>query len=253
MKLVWIVLLLLLTLATFLGYYYKKLTSHRVTGNLIPSGKSQLVVFDFDGTLADSYEELIKSYNSIAPEYGTQKIDDEYAQELKDQSPQEILAHLGINRIKLPFLARKLNRVFAEKIDTIKPFNGITTALQKLSKDYHIGILTSNSRENVEHFLSKHNLKEYIQFIVSDVGAFGKTKALQHMIELSRQTPDKSIYIGDELRDGRAAQNVGIPFGAVTYGVNSSRILKTVNSVFMINSPDQLEPQLNNYWQSLDR
>jgi len=254
MKLLRMVLLVLIVLGAALGYYYyKRLTSHRITGSFIPMRKTHMVVFDFDGTLADSYEELVKSYNSIAPDYGTQKIDSKYAQELKDQSPHEILNHLGISRFKLPFLARSLKRVFSEKIALIKPFSGIAEALKALSNDYHIGILTSNSRENVEHFLSNHNLEESIQFIISDVGAFGKTKALQHMIDLSGQAPNKSIYIGDELRDGIAAKNVGIPFGAVTYGINSPRILRTADPVFMIDSPNQLNPQLKNYWQSLDR
>ena len=151
-----------------------------------------------------------------------------------------MLKKLGVSQWQLPFVHRALKKESARHMDTVKPFPGIEQVLRTLSKTYHLGLVTSNSQANVRTFLKRYNLEDAISFIITDVGAFAKPKALTHIIR-NASIPTKHImYIGDEIRDGQAAQQVGIPFGAVTYGFNSEKALKQVKADAVFSSPDDI-------------
>ncbi len=229
-------------------YFARKLTSFRLTGSPVTGKK--LIIFDFDGTLADSFELLVTSYNKIALKYGVNLIDDHDKKAMRDQGPKEVLKKLGVSKIQLPFIVRHLRKEMMEHINDVHPFEGIKEMLFSLGKNYHLGIMTTNSVTNVTHFLAAHELEDTIKFIMSDIGPFGKTKVLKTLISNYKVSPENILYIGDELRDGTAAQQAGVLFGAVTYGFNSEKALRKIEPAFIVHSTKDIVTATENLFNN---
>ena len=66
------------------GYSYYKMTSYRISGTITPPHNQRIIVFDFDGTIADTFELLVTTYNTIAPRYKVNLIDEHSKQTLRD-------------------------------------------------------------------------------------------------------------------------------------------------------------------------
>ena len=66
----------------------------------------KLALFDFDGTLADSFPWFTTVVNDAADKYGFRRIARHEFDTLRGKSAREMIAHLGVRRWKLPFIAR---------------------------------------------------------------------------------------------------------------------------------------------------
>ena len=103
-----------------------------------------------------------------------------------------------------------------------------------------MGIITSNSKKNVEKFLKKHNLNDIFDFIDSSTRILGKSYQIKSIIKKHRLDKDSVLYIGDETRDIEATKKVGIKVAAVTWGFNSSERLSQFSPDYLIDEPEQL-------------
>ena len=104
---------------------------------------------------------------------------------------------------------------------------------------YKLGILTSNSEENVSKFLKKNNL-DLFDFIHSESSILGKSKAMHDLLKKHGIRPEEAIYVGDEIRDIEAARKTNIEIIPVCWGYNSKQILEKQNPDFLIDEPRQL-------------
>lgn len=185
------------------------------------------IVFDFDGTIADSIDLGFRIFNRIAPEYNVQQIDEEIKKEIVTKRPQEILKKYGISHLKVITLLLRLRKEFTKHIDEISLVVGMEQALRDIKNTgLRIGILTSNSVVNVRKVLDKYRLLPIIDFIYSGKSLFGKDKVIHSMLKKEAISPDNVIYVGDETRDVEASKRAGIPVVAAPWGFNSRRALE---------------------------
>nr|MCR5762742.1 HAD hydrolase-like protein [Treponema sp.] len=103
------------------------------------------IVFDFDGTLADTLSLGINILNSYSSKFGYNKIS---LEQNKNVSAHELISMAGIKLWKLPFLVRRMRKDLNENIFQIQIFNGIPDLLESLkSSGFKMGILSSNSKK----------------------------------------------------------------------------------------------------------
>jgi len=200
-----------------------------------------MLIFDFDGTIADSLPVLLSCFNEHATYYGYKKIGDEsYADQLRSKDGQEILKELGVSYLKLPFVVRAVRKSMSAKMAMLKPFPAITDVLRELHQQgVSLGIVTSNAQANVEQFLQMHNL-DFFEFVHGESSIFGKKKVLKNLLTKNRCDASSTIYIGDETRDIQAAQANAIRCAAVTWGFNTVDRLKQEKPDFLIRRPEEL-------------
>ncbi len=197
----------------------------------------QYIYFDFDGTLADSLLLGVEIANQLAPKFGFKSVDMSKMDYYRTLSAQELLKEFKVSFIKLPIVAPAFKFEFNKRIDRLKPFDGIEQMLIDLTKSYKLGILTSNSEENVNKFLKRYQLGEYISEVRSELQVFGKHKSLKKII--SRLNVDKKdfLYVGDETRDIEATKKIKISSIAVTWGINSENVLKKYEPTYIAHYP----------------
>jgi phosphoglycolate phosphatase len=209
---------------------------------------TKVIIFDFDGTLADTIDILLSITNRLSAEFGFKSATKEELAQLSNLNSWQILQYSGISIFKFPLLIRRLKAELHSEVPHIQLFPGIKEVLLELKKrGFQLGIITSNSRENVWTSLEKNGLQGIFTFIYSG-STFGKHKVINKWLRTENINPEQVVYVGDEIRDIDAAKKTGIKVIAVGWGFNSQEALAAQNPNFLIERPQELI-EIMNSWQ----
>jgi phosphoglycolate phosphatase len=152
-----------------------------------------------------------------------------------------VLRHLGISIFKLPIVARKIRFEMNKEIVNLKTIVNLKDTLEQLKENGCIlGILTTNSRENVIKFLKKNDL-ELFDFVYSGRAVFGKSRLLKKLMKEKTIPHPDPIYVGDEIRDVEAAKKAGIKVISVSWGYNTKTALLKYHPDHIVEKPEDLK------------
>ena len=200
--------------------------------------KYQTLVFDFDGTIADTLGETRRIFNELAPQYGIRQVEEQELEALRHLSLKQLLSHLAIPKRRLPALISRGTGMMRANITRLQLIEGMGEVIVEMRRHVEsFGILTSNAPANVDLFLRTHGLREAFDFISSTSKLTGKSKHLKAIRKTFSLRPEAMLYIGDELRDVKASQKAGIPIAAVTWGFNSPESLAAERPDHLFHQP----------------
>jgi phosphoglycolate phosphatase len=186
----------------------------------------QLFIFDFDGTLADSAEWMIRTLNDVAGQFGMRQVSDAEIEMLRGRSNTEIVRYLGVPMWKLPGIATEMRRRIARDLDQIKLFKGVDELLRSLDEaNVRLAIVSSNSEANVRQILGPANASRIDAFECS-ASMFGKAHKLRAVMKRLQIDARATLCVGDETRDIEAAREVRAASGAVLWGYATAEILQ---------------------------
>ena len=207
--------------------------------------KYRSLVFDFDGTIADTLGETRKIFNELAPDYGIREVAEHEIAGLRHLSLKQILSELKIPKRKVPSIIARGTGMMRANIDRLQLIDGMREALIEMRKHVDsLGILTSNSTANVDVFLRNHGLREQFEFLSSTSKLTGKARHLRAIRKTFSLQHEELLYIGDELRDVKAAQKAKIPHVAVSWGFNSRESLEKANPTYLFDHPEDFRKLL---------
>jgi len=196
------------------------------------------VIFDFDGTLVDSFALAFRLTNEFARRYGFKQVSEEDIPFCKELPLRDFIKHLEVPMHKLPVIIAKARAEMRKEITSIKLFKGMGAALEKLKKaGLQLGIVTSNSRVNVRECLSFNGVLGHFDFIHSASNLFGKHRILRHLLKKQHLSAENVIYVGDEARDIEASKKCRVPVVAVGWGFQSLKRLRSMNPDFLASNP----------------
>jgi phosphoglycolate phosphatase len=199
-----------------------------------------ILIFDFDGTIADTFSYYLSCLNILADKFNFKKIPSEDIAAFRDMGSREIINSLHIPAIRVPLIVWEARKLLKKGIRQILPVQGMKQALVALQAlDVTLGIITSNSVRNVETFL-KLNEIEVFDFTFSSLRLWEKAKTLKKLLALKDLNPNRVYYIGDETRDIEAAHKAEVKSVAVTWGYNSQRVLSLLNPDYIVTDPKML-------------
>lgn len=201
----------------------------------------KVILFDFDGTIADTLDALVNITNRLAVEFGFKPLTPEELPLVKTLTARQLIKKSGISIFKIPPLLQRVKLDLRQDIQTLSPIIGIKEAIEELKNDGNIlGVLTTNSEENVRLFLSQHKMDNLFSYLYSETTIFGKNKVIQKFLSQYNLTAEQVIYVGDEARDIECSKKAHIKVIAVSWGFNSSEALAKHNPDFLIHHPHQL-------------
>lgn len=187
--------------------------------------KYRLVLFDFDGTLADSFPWFLKTVNQIADKHRFRKIASHEIDMLRTYSSRELMAHLEMPLWKLPAVTGDMRRLMKENAAQIPLFDGIDRLLQGLANSgVDAAVVTSNSEENVRAVLGERNAS-LVRHFECGASMFGKKAKFRKLLAATGIAPHQVLCVGDEIRDGQAAQAAGLDFAGVSWGYTKPEAL----------------------------
>lgn len=198
------------------------------------------IIFDFDGTLVKSRTLAVDLFNKLSDKYGYTKIEYDEVEEMSKLSIMERVHKLNVPILKFPMLVKEMKQLYKNYIIELDLVDGISDLLYGLkSKGYQLGILSSNTEENINHFLNTNHIQVFDYVYVAS-NLFGKDKAIKNLINHYQLPKEQVLYIGDELRDSEACHKINIPFIGVSWGYDSEELLSKGNSKIIVHDPHEV-------------
>jgi phosphoglycolate phosphatase len=203
----------------------------------------RLIVWDFDGTLADTMALALATYNELAARHGFLRVDDPAA--IRGLSTRAFLRKFRISLFRLPRLVREYHAVTKSRMDTIRLFDGLPDILARLkAAGVRQGVLSSNSATNIGTCLRANRVEDVFDFVVGNPRLFGKSRTIRRLLSTHRVEPAQFLYIGDEVRDIEAAKKAGVDVAAVTWGFHAIEQLTREAPTYLWSSPGEIVPTL---------
>ena len=217
--------------------------------------KITAVIFDLDGTLLNTLEDLTNSTN-----YALKYFD--YPQ----RTIEEVRNFVGNGVAKLIERAipnGKNNENFDKCLEIFKenyaknmnnktaPYSGIIELLQNLkSKNYKIAVVSNKFDAAVKELCKKY-FPNLIDIAAGENEKLGIKKkpapdTVNQVLEIFKIPNTQAIYIGDSEVDIMTAQNAQMPCISVTWGFKDKDFLLKNNAKIIINSPDEIISILEN-------
>jgi len=198
------------------------------------------IIFDFDGTLADSTAVFASAWNTIAQKYKFKGIELKEIESLKKLSIAERSKLFDFPMYKLPMILPQFYRLYRQSLNDVHLYDGIKEVLMEIdNKGYKILIISSNSQENILEFLKMNNI-HCVSNVLSSTRIFGKDKVIKKFLKDSGITPSEVFYIGDEQRDIVACKKVGVPIIWVSWGYDAIEVVQQEEPEYKVNTPQEI-------------
>lgn len=182
------------------------------------------IIFDFDGTIADSLDLAIHFGNTNQARFAKKTISKEIFRSL---SMREALKHIGLPFWRLPQFVLELKRYLGEHLPSVQVFPGLVELIRTLAAEGHeLYVMSSNSSANIANVLRKNEIFDLFRSVYSDSSIFGKHRVLSKLFSKHALKKEHAVYVGDEVRDVEACHKFGIEMIAVSWGWNSRERLK---------------------------
>jgi len=186
----------------------------------------RLVIFDFDGTLADSFPFFMGAFNEMAQKHGFKTLDAEEVPRYRHYTARQLMKHVGMPMWKLPAVAKSFITLMNQKAAGIPVFDGVRETLKNLNeRGVVLAVVTSNSAENVQQILGPETMT-LIRYMECGMSMFGKQASLKQVLKQSGIPVEEAIYIGDQVSDLEGARKAKLAFGAVSWGYGTLESLQ---------------------------
>lgn len=151
--------------------------------------KYQLVIFDLDGTLLDSFPWFLGIVNTVAEKHRFRRIETDQVEALRGKDTREIIKILEVPVWKIPAIARDMRRLKAAHLDDIALFPGVDAMLRALkARGVMLAMVSSDNERNVRRALGPTNAV-LIDHYACGASLFGKAAKFRQVVKASGISP----------------------------------------------------------------
>ncbi len=197
------------------------------------------VLFDLDGTLADSLEIGLQAMNRIRFLFGYKKLDKKDPRLRQISGPDFVKIVLGLNPLQAILWITLLKALVARQAHKIKLFPGTKALLKTLSQSTKTGVVTSAQPSYTKTILKNGGIWP-LSVLETNVKYLEKDVRLIKLLKQLKLKPKEVLYVGDELRDAHACERSHIPFLAVDWGKDHADVFGSVTKVGIVKRPQDI-------------
>ncbi|MBN2255448.1 MAG: HAD family hydrolase [Deltaproteobacteria bacterium] len=199
----------------------------------------RLLLFDFDGVIADSLELYETTTRRCFELIGTPITPNrEVFLDLFDDNFYDAIQARGV---KIEEFIRAIREI-GPSVDFsgVGLFAGIEPVLEELARENTLIVISSNTNHAVGTILSAHRCACCFQEIMGADVMVSKVRKIIHAMEKYRCPPVMSLFIGDTAGDIREARQAGIGTVAVTWGWHGRERLESADPDYIVDTPEEL-------------
>ena len=200
-----------------------------------------IILFDFDGVLADTLDNMLDFARETCAQLGL----------LCNPTPADLdaletmsFAEYG-RQLKVPaqhideFVSHCL-QMFNQRPHPPKIFEGMGKVVTEAAKRHTIAIITGNTTPTVEAFLKEYNLHVHIRLVIGVEQKGSRPEKIRRALGLLAQSTESAYMVGDAVSDIRAARETSIGSIAVGWGHQSISRLREAKPDHLVASPQEL-------------
>ena len=208
-----------------------------------------LIVWDWDGTLADSTGMITNAILKAAEQVGLPALTPQAASNIIGLGLRESIEALygNIPAEKAQALATQYTANYYAGESEIPLFSGAADTIKALSKrGYKLAVATGKGRRGLNMALEHCGLGNYFHATRTVDECFSKPhpQMLDELMDYLVALPERTLIIGDTSYDLQMAQNAGVSSVGVTYGAQSSDQWEHFNPIQKFESFDTLSEWL---------
>ncbi len=218
--------------------------------NVKTDKKFQLLVFDWDGTLADSEACIIDAMQLASTEADLPECDDGQIRDVIGLSLEgaiEVLFPEADTSVRSSVADRYREHYFSTSTSAVPIFDGVVKILEKLSQEnYFLAVATGKSRRGLDRSLSETGLDKYFHTTRCADESLSKPnpQMLIEIIDFFGLEAEEALMIGDSEYDLQMANNAGMGSVAVSYGVHNAARLQQCEPLGIIHKITELSDYL---------
>lgn len=195
--------------------------------------QKKLVIFDFDGVLANTIERSFEIHQEKNPSLTWQKFRDFSNGNFLDGMGQAVKA--GHYVIPEDFFVH-----YDKHMDNNEMSQVLRNTVIELSKHYILSIISSSHDGSIKRFLKKENTEGCFSDVFGLVVHNSKVVKIKMLLEKYQVNPVDAVFITDSLGDIREASECGVPAIAVLWGLHERETLEKGNPARILETPDLL-------------
>ncbi len=201
-----------------------------------------LLIFDFDGTLADTFFIAVGVFRKLARRARSKHpTDDEEVEILRGLPALQVLKRVGVHWWQIPYIVYEGRKAVQRQMPEVKVISGIEDVLQELHRrGYKLMVVSTNSQRNIDAFLKRSKLESCFDGVYGGIGLFAKARTIEKVMREHKADLSHTWYIGDEVRDVDAARKAGVQCISVAWGYNSRPALERAHAEIIIEHPKEL-------------
>ena len=205
----------------------------------------ELLVFDWDGTLADSAAHIVHSIRAAAADLGLTVRTDAQARHIIGLGLSDAMARLfpDLPAAGWAQVADRYRHHYLPGESAVALFPGVEAALPALCRRGHLlAVATGKSRRGLDRALSTAGLEPVFHATRCADEGFPKPHPdmLLHLLDLFSVAPGAALMIGDTTHDLEMAAAAGVDSLAVTYGAHPAEQLRDAGALAAVDAPAAL-------------
>jgi phosphoglycolate phosphatase len=198
------------------------------------------MLFDFDGTIADTLFSSIKTAREISDKFKLLDASEINIEKFRNLSSEDFIKRLDINPLKLLYIIWLFRRKVFSYIEKEKPIDGMLDTLNEIqNRGVKIAIVSSNTKKNINKFLHANGFSADIE-VFTPIFIMNKTRQIKKACRRYGVLPENTAYVGDETRDIISAKDAGVMSVSVTWGFQFREVLSRFGCDFMADTPSDL-------------
>jgi len=200
-----------------------------------------LILFDYDGVLADTLADMLRFAQEACDELGVK-----HTVVQTDLSELEVMSFAMFGRAcdtpedLVDEFVRKCTGKFAEKKSPPAIFDGLGEVVKKLAESHLLAVVTGNTDGNVRAFLEEHGLEGCVRAVYGVDMPWSKVEKILMAVSRFATEGEAVFMVGDSLSDIRAAREAGVKSIAVSWGHQSVGRLVGAVPDHVIRLPEEL-------------
>lgn len=205
------------------------------------------VIFDLDGTLLDTLDDLTDSVNHVLEENGYPARTKAYVRRIVGNGLKQTL-RLCLPEGSSEEETERLLPVFASYYGShcqvkTKPYDGIMDSLKTLSERGYKLAIVSNKGDSAVKTLNEQCFKRYVEVAIGEREGIRKKPEPDTVFEALkelRSEKSRAVYVGDSEVDKKTADNAGLPCISVDWGFRDREELEKLLPACIISHPMEI-------------
>ena len=191
------------------------------------SKNKNVIIFDFDGVLADSFDYFYSLIRDGMKHIGLSFTKEQYRELFVGNVHQGFKDFINNDQKYLAFSEfRKANydKYYYDEGKGVKLFSEAPAFIKKIGKKYILTIASSGKQENIRNLLRKGVVENLFDMILAD-SSHSKKGMIKEVLNRFKVAPGQSFLITDTVGDIKVAKECGLKTIAVTWGFHPKQLL----------------------------